>query len=44
MTVIQIADRLRSAADAYLFMEELRWGDGEPLCPHRDNLGASFGD
>ena len=41
-TVIQIADRLRSEADAYAFMEELRWKDGEPVCPHCDNLGASF--
>jgi transposase-like protein len=23
-------------------MEELRWGDGEPRCPHCDNLGASY--
>jgi transposase-like protein len=32
----------KTEADAYLFMEELRWGDGEPLCPHCDNIGASY--
>lgn len=41
-TVLQLADRLRSEADAYRFMKELRWGAGEPVCPHCDNLGASF--
>src|SRR5438552_5589075 len=41
-TVGQIADRLRSEADAYLFMEQLRWPDGDPICPHCDNAGASF--
>lgn len=42
MTVLQIADRLRTEADAYRYMEELRWGDGEPVCPHCDGTGASF--
>lgn len=42
MTVLQIADRLQTEADAYLFMEELRWGDGDPVCPHCGNLGASY--
>ena len=42
MTVIQLADRLRSEADAYLFMEELRWPDGIAVCPHCDNRGATY--
>lgn len=41
-TVLQLIDRLQTEADAYLFMEELRWGDGEPECPHCGNLGASY--
>ena len=41
-TVLQLADRLRSEADAYRFLEELRWGDGDPVCPHCDSLGASY--
>jgi transposase-like protein len=42
MTVIQIADRIPTEADAYLFLEELRWGTGEPVCPHCDNVGATY--
>lgn len=42
MTILNIADRLRTEADAYLYMEELRWGCGEPECPHCGNLGARF--
>jgi transposase-like protein len=41
-TVMQLTDRLRSNADAYLFMEELRWGDGLPVCPHCTNEGATY--
>jgi transposase-like protein len=33
MTVLQLADKLRDDADAYKFLEELRW-DGAPVCPH----------
>jgi transposase-like protein len=33
MSITHLADRLRSEADAYEFLEELRWGD-EPFCPH----------
>src|SRR5712692_2711574 len=42
MTVLQIADRLRNEADAYEFLEHLRWGNGEPTCSHCGNLGASY--
>jgi transposase-like protein len=28
-----LADRIRTEADAYEFLEELRW-DGKPVCPH----------
>jgi transposase-like protein len=41
-TIPQLIDRLRTEADAYLFLEELRWGDGETECPHCGNLGASY--
>ena len=41
-TVIQIADKLRTEGDAYRFMEELRWGKGDPVCSHCGNVGASF--
>ncbi|MCA1705286.1 MAG: transposase, partial [Actinobacteria bacterium] len=42
LTVLQIADRLQTEADAYRYMEELRWGDGEPVCPHCDGIGATY--
>ena len=34
MTLLELADQLRDEADAYKFLEELRWPDGEPICPH----------
>src|SRR5664279_2663609 len=33
INVIELADRLRTEGDAYLYLEELRWGD-RPICPH----------
>ena len=41
-TVIQIADKLRTEADAWKFIEEMRWGTGEPVCSHCGSVGASF--
>lgn len=32
-TVLQLADQLRDEADAYLFLEEMRW-NGKPACAH----------
>ncbi|MGC2190897.1 MAG: IS1595 family transposase [Candidatus Dormiibacterota bacterium] len=34
LTVISIAERIPTEADAYKFLEELRWGSGQPTCPH----------
>src|SRR5438105_5032118 len=42
MTMIQLADRLRTEADAYKFLEELCWPDGIAVCPHCDNHGATY--
>jgi transposase-like protein len=33
ISVLQLADKLRTEADAYLYLEQLRWGD-TPACPH----------
>jgi len=33
LNVLGLADRLRTEADAYEFLEELRW-NGKPVCPH----------
>lgn len=35
LTVLQLADKLREEADAYKFLEDLRW-NGNPICPHCD--------
>lgn len=42
ITIPKLAERLQTEADAYLFLEELRWGDGEPVCPHCDHVGATY--
>jgi len=41
MNVLQLADRLRTEADAYLYLEELRWGD-HPVCPHCGSVGEHY--
>jgi transposase-like protein len=33
LSIPALADRIASEADAYEFLEELRW-DGKPVCPH----------
>lgn len=40
--MIELADRLRSEAYAYRFLEELRWPDGTAVCPHCDHQGATY--
>jgi len=34
VSIPELATKLQSEADAYRFLEELRWPDGEPVCPH----------
>jgi transposase-like protein len=33
LNILSLADQLRTEADAYRFLEDLRW-KGEPVCPH----------
>jgi len=33
INVLDLADKLRTEADAYEYLEDLRWGD-QPFCPH----------
>ena len=33
VSILALSERLHTEADAYLFLEELRWGD-QPVCPH----------
>lgn len=42
MTVTALADRVQTEADAYKFLEELRWPTGVPTCPHCGTVGADY--
>jgi transposase-like protein len=41
MNVLQLADKLRTEADAYLYLEQLRWS-GRPVCPHCGSVGEHY--
>jgi transposase-like protein len=34
LSIPQLASKLQTEADAYKFLEDLRWPNGEPACPH----------
>jgi transposase-like protein len=42
MTITALADRVQTEADAYKFLEELRWPTGTPTCPHCGTVGADY--
>lgn len=42
MTFTGLADRIKTEADAYEYLESLRWPTGEPTCPHCRSVGATF--
>ena len=41
ITVTQLANKIQSEADAYLFMESIRWTQG-PVCPHCGSVAAHY--
>lgn len=41
MNVLQLADKLRTEADAYRYLEDLRWGD-QPVCPHCGSVDKHY--
>lgn len=41
LSVLDLADRIRTEADAYEYLEELRW-NGQPVCPHCLCLGGHY--
>lgn len=41
LSVLQLADKLHTEADAYKFLEALRW-HGQPACPHCGSLDPYF--
>src|ERR1035437_2592792 len=40
-TVMSIAKQIKSEADAYAYMESLRWPDG-PICPHCGSIEKHY--
>jgi transposase-like protein len=41
LSLIKLADQLRTEADAYLYLEQLRWGD-QPVCPHCGSVRTPY--
>ncbi len=41
-SVTKLAERLRTEADAYLLLEELRWGGQAPACPKCGTVGSTY--
>jgi transposase-like protein len=41
LSIVQLADKLRTEADAYKFLEDLRW-NGQPACPHCGSADPYF--
>jgi transposase-like protein len=41
LNVLNLADRLRTEADAYEFLEEMRW-NGRPVCPHCGSVKTPY--
>jgi transposase-like protein len=39
--ILQLADSLRTQADAYRYLERLRWG-GRPICPHCGSVDKHY--
>lgn len=42
ISVTRLANQIQTEGEAYEFLEKLRWGTGDPICPHCDNEGAYF--
>src|ERR1019366_3791843 len=41
LSIPQLADKLQTEADAYKFLEDLRWGE-RPVCPHCGGVDPYF--
>ncbi|HTW20338.1 MAG TPA: IS1595 family transposase [Mycobacteriales bacterium] len=41
LSIPALMNRLRTEADAYLLLEQLRWG-AEPVCPHCGTIGGHY--
>lgn len=41
LSILKIAEKIPTEADAYLYLEELRWGD-QPVCPHCGSVDKHY--
>src|SRR5205823_6143632 len=41
ISIPSLAKRVQTEADAYLFLEQLRWGD-KPVCPHCGSIRKHY--
>jgi transposase-like protein len=41
LSLVKLADQLRTEADAYKYLEQLRWGD-QPSCPHCGSVRTPY--
>lgn len=41
-SVTKLASRLQTEADAYLLLEDLRWGGEPPACPKCGTVGSTY--
>jgi transposase-like protein len=42
LSIPQLATKLQTEADAYKFLEDLRWPTGEPVCPHCGSVARHY--
>ena len=42
LSIPELALRIPTEHDAYYFLEQMRWPDGTPTCPHCGNKGANY--
>jgi transposase-like protein len=42
LSIPDLAFRIPTEHDAYVFLEDLRWPDKTPVCPHCENKGANY--
>jgi hypothetical protein len=41
MGILQLSDKLRTEADAYEYLETMRW-NGKPVCPHCGSVDEHY--
>ncbi len=42
ISTFNLMQKVQTEADAYAYMESLRWPDGKPVCPHCGDPARSY--